>query len=76
MRENFLLDTSLTGSPFHTLRALLWNVRTLGPWWWTICFLKNALRLSVGLARGLSRTLWVPAAAAHAALVVDGRGRD
>lgn len=43
MRHNIFLDTTITGSPFHTLRALLWNVKTLGVWWWLRCFTQNVV---------------------------------
>ena len=44
MRHNNLLDTSLTGNPFHTLRACIWNIRTLGLYWWLRCAVENAVR--------------------------------
>ena len=41
MRHSLILDTSLTGSPHHTLRALHWNVKTLGFGWWIMCSAVN-----------------------------------
>ena len=50
MRHNILLDSSLAGSPFHSLRAFIWNVKTLGFWWWCRCFVVNAAKSAVELA--------------------------
>ena len=36
-----LLDFYLFNSPFYSLRALLWNVKTLGFAWWAKCFVQN-----------------------------------
>ena len=36
-----LLDFYLFNSPFYSLRALLWNVKTLGFVWWAKCLVQN-----------------------------------
>ena len=43
MRHNKFLDTPIAGSPFHTVRAFLWNVRTLGFGWWLWCLTQNVV---------------------------------
>lgn len=57
MRHNILLDTTLTGSPFHCLRALAWNVRTLGLGWWARCQAENLLIIASDLA-GHVMSVW------------------
>ncbi|MBZ0211500.1 MAG: hypothetical protein K8F92_17890 [Hyphomicrobium sp.] len=65
MRHNILLDTSVTGSLFHTLRAFLWNVKTLGVWWWVRCFVENVTRSALEFARRakpipiMTKTSWL-----------------
>ncbi len=36
-----ILDLYLFSSPFYSLRALLWNVKTLGLVWWAKCLVQN-----------------------------------
>lgn len=45
-----ILDFYLFSSPFYSLRALLWNVKTLGIVWWARCLVQNfCLNLSDSL---------------------------
>jgi hypothetical protein len=39
---NSLLDYSLTGKPFHTLRGAAWNIKRLGFFTWLCFFARNA----------------------------------
>jgi hypothetical protein len=79
MQRNLLLDTSLTGSPFHTLRAFLWNVRTLGPWSWLRCCIENVIDAAIEASGRMAfpvAALQEADARARTAHFADGRGRD
>jgi hypothetical protein len=69
MRHNILLDSSLTGSPFHSLRAILWNVRALGIGWWLRCLILNAGITVIEFAVELGRRT-APPQAAHAEAIL------
>ena len=37
----YILDANFFRSPFYTVRALYWNIRTLGFIWWLRCLAQN-----------------------------------
>lgn len=62
MQRRLAVDVDWMGSPFLTPRAMLWNIRTLGFFWWLRCLTQNArtavsdqLR-AAGLSTSLSET--------------------
>lgn len=42
MQRRLAVDVDWRGSPFLTPRAMLWNIRTLGFFWWLRCLAQNA----------------------------------
>jgi hypothetical protein len=41
MRHSFM-DVNLFGSPLHTPRSMLWNMRRLGVLWWAASLVLNS----------------------------------
>jgi len=52
--RNSILDLCLFGSPFHTPRAVLWNIKTLGLTCWAQCLMQNAYYAAAELCRAFS----------------------
>lgn len=52
MQRRLAVDVDWTGSPFFTPRAVLWNIRTLGLFWWLRCLAQNTRAAIVDQVRG------------------------